>query len=285
MQEIAPHIFIETAYPGVTLGAIAWPHGLILVDSPYRPDDVRLWRATLLTMSGGVDRILVNLDAHYDRTLGTRLMECTVCGHDRMVQIFHDRPVTFKAQTMESGAEWELTNGLGNVRWAPPEITFSDALDLFWDDKLLRLLHRPGPAPEAIWLEVPEAKVVFVGDCVTPNFPPFLAAAELPQWLALLVRLMAPEYQGYAILSGRDGLVTQEDIRRQYEYFSNLSDLLAKAIEARSGVEELESSVPELLKPFDVPLEKAELYQTRLKWGLQHYYSAHSHAKSPVTYE
>jgi len=28
MQEIAPHIFIETAYPGVTLGAIVVAHGL-----------------------------------------------------------------------------------------------------------------------------------------------------------------------------------------------------------------------------------------------------------------
>jgi len=65
MQEIAPHIFIETAYPGVTLGAISWPHGLILVDSPYRTDDVRVWRTSLLNMSGGIDRILVNLDAHF----------------------------------------------------------------------------------------------------------------------------------------------------------------------------------------------------------------------------
>ena len=29
MQEIANHVFIETQYPGVTLGAIGRKHGLI----------------------------------------------------------------------------------------------------------------------------------------------------------------------------------------------------------------------------------------------------------------
>ena len=41
MQEISPKVFIETSYPGVTLGAIDWTHGLILVDAPFRPEDIR----------------------------------------------------------------------------------------------------------------------------------------------------------------------------------------------------------------------------------------------------
>ncbi|MEN6570356.1 MAG: hypothetical protein ABFD24_00770 [Anaerolineaceae bacterium] len=285
MQEIAPHTFIETAYPGVTLGAISWPHGLILVDAPYRPDDVRLWRSTLLNMSGGVDRILVNLDAHFDRTLGTRLMECTVCGQEKMVQIFHDRPMTFKSQAVESGAEWELTNGLGSIRWSPPEISFSNSLNIYWDGNPMHLLHHPGPAPEAIWLELPNESVVFVGDCVTPNFPPFLANAELSEWMALLVRLLAPEFQNYTVVSGRGGVVTREDIQKQYDYLALVHDIVMKALEARSGVEELENALPALLAPFDIPAEKSELCRTRLKWGLQHYYANHSRSKNPVTYE
>jgi len=285
MQEIAPHIFIETAYPGVTLGAISWPHGLILVDSPYRPDDVRVWRTSLLNMSGGIDRILVNLDAHFDRTLGTRLMECTVCGHDRMAQIFRDRPMTFKAQALESGAEWELTNVLGSIRWAPPEITFSDQLNVFWDGNPMHLVHRPGPTEEAIWLDLPNEKVVFVGDCVTPNMPPFLANAEISAWLQLLIRLLAPEYQGYTIISGRGGMVNHTDIQGQYDYLSNVSEILTRAIEAHSGVDELDSALPGLLEPFEIPAEKVELYLARLKWGLQHYYIAHSRTRNPITYE
>ena len=285
MQEIAPQVYLETSYPGVTLGAISWPHGLILVDAPYRPDDVRMWRATLLNMSGGVDRLLVNLDAHFDRTLGTRMMECTVCGHEKMAQILRDRPVTFKTQASESGAEWEMTNGLGSVRWAPPEITFSERLNIFWDGNPMHLEHHPGPAHEAIWIDLPNEKVVFVGDAVTPGFPPFLANAYLPQWLAALDLLLSPEYQNYSVVSGRRGVIFRDDILRQADYLRSVSHLLSEAVESRSGVDELEAAVPGLLKPFDIPAEKADLYATRLKWGLQHYYSAHVRPKNPITYE
>ena len=134
MQELAQHVYIETAYAGVTLGAINWSHGLILIDCPFRAEDVRSWRSALLNLGGGVDRLLINLDAHLDRTLGTRSMDCTVLGHDKMAGVFRNRPVTFKAQGSETGAEWELYNGLGSIRWAPPEITFTDQMVIHWDN-------------------------------------------------------------------------------------------------------------------------------------------------------
>ena len=34
MQEIAPQVFIERDFPGVTLGIIHWPMGTILIDAP-----------------------------------------------------------------------------------------------------------------------------------------------------------------------------------------------------------------------------------------------------------
>ena len=149
MQELAPHVYIETAYAGVTLAAINWSHGLILVDAPFRAEDTRSWRSALLNLSGGVDRLLINLDAHFDRTLGTRGMDCTVVGHEKAALVFRNRPVTFKAQGNETGADWELCNGLGSIRWAPPEITFSERMMIHWDNKPLILNTTPArpPAP------------------------------------------------------------------------------------------------------------------------------------------
>ena len=62
MQELAENIYIEDEYAGVTLGAINLPHGLIQIDAPPSPEDSRTWRATLLNLGGGVERVLVNLD-------------------------------------------------------------------------------------------------------------------------------------------------------------------------------------------------------------------------------
>ena len=285
MQEIAPHVFIETGYPGVTLGAIAWPHGLILVDAPFRADDVRLWRTTLLNMSGGVDRILVNLDAHFDRTLGTRLMECTVAGHEKMVQVFRDRPVTFKAQTVETGAEWELYNSLGAVRWAPPEITFSDSINLFWDGAPVLLEYHPGPSPEAIWLKLPNEKIVFVGDTVVPNAPPFLFCAVISEWLAAIDLLLSPEYSGYIVVSGRGGLVTVNDIQRQAGFLQEVDDIIQRACDDKLPADELDHFIPDLLNQFEIPAGKREHYWMRLKYGLLHYYNTHSKLRSSAQCE
>ncbi len=45
MKTISENIYIEDQYPGVTLGVINMPHGLIQVDAPPAPEDGRAWRA------------------------------------------------------------------------------------------------------------------------------------------------------------------------------------------------------------------------------------------------
>jgi hypothetical protein len=76
MQQIDQSIYIENSYPGVTVGAILFPLGTILIDAPLRAEDARGWLNLLYNLGGKPNRMLVNLDAHPDRTLGARSMEC-----------------------------------------------------------------------------------------------------------------------------------------------------------------------------------------------------------------
>ena len=105
-----------------------------------------------MSLSGGPERLLVNLDAHPDRTLGARAMDCTVIAHERTALAFRNRPNTFKAQGDETGANWEAIPGLGSVRWAPPEISFSDQLSLHWGENPVCLEHHAGPTAGAMWV-------------------------------------------------------------------------------------------------------------------------------------
>ena len=276
MQEIASRVFIENSFPGVTLGAINWPHGLIQIDAPFRPEDVRTWRAELVSMSGGVDRILINLDAHFDRTLGSRLVECMILGHEKMAQIFHDRPITFKAQSIETGADWELYNGIGSIRWAAPEITFSDRLEIYWDVNPMILEYHPGPSTGSIWVTLPVEKVVFLGDAVVPDAPPFLASADIPAWKETLALLSTPAYKNFTLVSGRGGLVTMEQVKEQVHFLDKVETHLAKLNE-KNDAAELDRSISQLLKSFDVPADKAAHYALRLRWGLTHYINHHNH--------
>jgi hypothetical protein len=116
MQSVADNVYIEDHYLGVTLGVIQQSRGLIQVDAPPSPEDSRSWRGALMSLSGGPDRLLVNLDAHPDRTLGARAMDCTVIAQEKTAQVFRSRPTTFKAQGTETGADWETIAGLHRAR-------------------------------------------------------------------------------------------------------------------------------------------------------------------------
>ncbi len=275
MQEITHKVFIENSYLGVTLGAINLPHGLLLVDAPPRPEDVRSWRASLLNLGGSVDRLLVNLDAHTDRTLGVRAMECTVLAHEKTAQVFRNRPTAFKSQDVETGADWELCNGLGSIRWAPPEITFTHRMAIYWDDQPVIIEHHPGSHLGAIWVEVPEEKVCFVGDAILPNQPPFLASGDLPEWLASLELLLSPAYQDTLLIGGRTGLVTREQVRDQINFMRLVESHLKALAGQKASPEATASLIPELLKGFDFPEQRQEQYTQRLKWGLFYYFSRH----------
>ncbi len=273
MQEIAPHVYIENGYPGVTLGAVNWPHGLILIDAPFLPDDIRSWRSGLLNLGGGVDRMLVNLDAQYDRTLGTRLVECTVAGHEAMAEVFKTRPVTFKPQTAETGADWELYNGIGTVRWLAPEITFRHRLEIHWDGNPIVLESHPGPSNGSIWVVLPHERIIFLGDAILPNQPPFLANADIPAWLETLHLLLTPEYRNFLLVSGRGGLIATDQIRVQMKFLEKTAQQLEKLAEKKAPAEETEKLAINLMKSFNPPKGLTEHYERRLKWGLHHYYT------------
>jgi cyclase len=278
MQAIAKDIYIEDGYPGVTLGVISLAHGLLQIDAPPSPEDARMWRAALLSLGGGSERLLVNLDAHPDRTLGARAMDCTVVVHEKTAQVFRSRPNTFKAQGEDTGADWENIPGLGNVRWVLPEITFSHQMTLHWDENAPIILeNHPGPSLGATWVILPEEKVVFIGDAVLNNQPPFLASADIPAWLETLKLLLSSSYRGWLVVSGRGGLVNVDAIRAQRDYLEQVLHKIEKLAKKKHAPEGIENLVAPLLNPFKIPANRQQKYAQRLRYGLSHYYSRHYH--------
>jgi len=271
MQEIAPLVFIEKDYPGVTLGLINWKRGLILIDAPFRPDDIRLWRSSMQEQASSLDHLLISLDDHYDRTLGSRQIECTVIGHEKLSQLFKDRPVNIRPQGIETGAEWELHNALGNIRWSAPEITFNEHLEVHWDDKTLLLDAHYGPSQAAIWVTLPVEKVIFIGDAVMPNAVPFLANADLEKWMETLNLLLKPVYRSYIIVSGRGGLISTNDIKNQLKTLQKIDNLIEKLANKPLRNEDIQKSANNILKQCGVP-KAVELHHIqRARWGLAQY--------------
>ena len=271
MQEITKNIHIEDQFPGVTLGVIVNQRGLIQIDAPPSPEDARSWRAALMNLGGGMERVLVNLDAHPDRTLGARAMDCTVIAQEKTADTFRTRPSTFKAQGEETGSDWESISGLGSVRWSPPEISFLNQMTLHWSESPVLLEHHAGPTNGSIWVRLPEEKIVFVGDAVLKNQPPFLAGSNLSAWLSALDLLLGAEYKGYTIISSRGGVVTTNIIKTQFDLLKHIHDKLDKITTKKPNPAATEKLVISLLTWFKAPAARQKQFAQRLRYGLLHY--------------
>lgn len=274
MQQIKPSIYIETAYLGVTLGAMIYSHGVVMIDSPLRPEDARSWRSALLNQRGGSNRLLVTLDDHLDRTLGARALECTIIAHQKTAQVFHNRPNVFKGHSIESGAEWETYDDVIGTRWATPDITFTDRMVLHWGGPEILLEHHPGPTPGSIWVLSTQEEVAFVGDAVMSNQPPFLANADLQIWIEDL-DLLLKKYRNFSIFSGRGGLVKQEEIRAQQKYLKSILRGFERLAKRNAPPEATETLIPKLLSAMEFSPAFEEQYNQRLRAGLYQYYIRH----------
>lgn len=276
MQELTTGIFYEDTFPGVTLGALCLSRGTLLVDAPLRVEDGRAWRAALLNRGAGIDRLLINLDCHPDRTIGARTLECPVVAHELVAQVFRTRPPTFKGQGLEMGAEWETCTDLGSSRWASPDITFTDRLDFHWGAPELYVASHPGPAPGASWVVLPSDRLAFIGDAVPVAQPPFLAEADIPAWLETLEQLLSSKYRSYTFISGRGGPVAVEEIRALRGLLKKVDKKLTALWNNNAPVEEAIKLVPTLMEDYDPPRSRVELYTQRLRYGIERYYNRHS---------
>jgi cyclase len=272
MQSIERGIFYENAYLGVTLGALVFPHGVILIDAPLRGEDTRSWRSALINQRGGPNRLMVNLDAHPDRTLGTRALDCTIVAHQKTAQVFRNRPTIFKGQSMESGADWETYTDAIGMRWASPDITFTQRMSLHWGGPEIVLEHHAGPTPGAIWVAIPEAHVVYVGDAVVLNQPPFLAYADLEAWLEGL-DLLSSSFRDYVIVSGRGGPAVGEDVRLQFRILREILDGMETLVKNNATPEDTEELIPSLIAKYSLPSELRDRYVQRLRYGLYQCYA------------
>lgn len=268
MHQLDRGIFYEDAYLGVTLGALVFSHGVISIDAPLRPEDARSWRSVLLNQRGGSNRLIISLDAHPDRTLGTRAFDCPIVAHQKAAQVFRNRPTIFKGQSAEGGAVWESYTDAIGMRWAAPDVTFTDALSLHWGGPEVVLEYHPGPAPGAIWVVIPQAGVVFCGDAVVINQPPFLAHADLEGWLQNL-ELLQSQYSGYLLVSGRGGLATAEHVQLQQKVLQQVLAAFEAINRKNASPETLTRLASDLLSNYRFPAEMHEIYLQRLRTGLQ----------------
>jgi glyoxylase-like metal-dependent hydrolase (beta-lactamase superfamily II) len=273
MHEIKPGIYYEETYPGVTIGAILLPRGMIFIDAPLRPEDSHRWKTTLLNRSQGtIHKIVICLDDHPDRTIGAKSLDCPVVTHREAAKTIQDQSAMYRGQIPDSGPSWERYSDSSGMQRMIPDITFTDKMLFHWGDDPVILEHHPGPRPGSSWIILPEQKIVFIGDAVVLNSPPFLGKANLEVWIETLDILLRPKFRDYVIISGRGGPVTVDDIKDLKKSFRKIHRRIDKLASRRASVEDVIALADKFLDEFTFLKRNRGFFLQRLQLGLSQYY-------------
>lgn len=275
MQEISPNIFLDTNALWMVTGVIRTEEGSVLVDSPMRQDETRTWRSGTAHMVTGDPRFLISLDTNYDRVISSKGTKCIT-----LAQTYSCRSSKGKGTGNRCNEDQPIfgeshDSSLGVGRWVPPEVLFLEDLQLHLGSFEIKLEYHGGSNVAGTWVILPKAKVVFVGDTVLVDQPPFLAYADLAVWEEDLKELASRAYKGYQIVSSRSGLVTQEQVRAMGRLIAYIHNLIKPLEESRAELDSFYQIIPKILKKFEVLPIYNELYYNRLRWGLTTWYEQH----------
>lgn len=268
MKKITDIILIEDDFPGCTIGALALPYGMIQIDAPPSPEDVRVYRASMMGMKTGAERILINLDSHLDRSLGAKLMECPIVMHEKTAELIKSRPNNVKLQNEDTGSDWESVNGIGNVRWAPPEITYTTDMALHWSDTPVFLTHKPGCNPGATWVDVPSENVIFIGDLVVKHQPAFYGQSDLSLWIKVVEELLRTRKER-TIISGRGGELKIADLEKHIDTLTKARKILDPVMGEGLSIEKMEKIADKIFALEDYPQKYHNKYQQRVRYGIK----------------
>jgi len=271
MRTVASGVYLDSKFPGVSVGAVASHGRLLLIDAPIRIEDARDWISQL--GEKGKPRSMVLLDHHPDRVLGARGLDLPILAHDETRLVMNAWPDTFKGGARPIGAEADRLKRISGVSKAVPDLTFSNEMSLHLEGREIILLHRPGPTRGAIWVVVPDARVVFIGDAVWLDEPAYLGDADLAAWQKTLQQAARGPYKAFTLVSSRDGVIERKALGQMSAWLARVEQRLRKVKPRPDLTEATASLASALLRSYKIPSTRREHAHLRLQVGLERLYT------------
>jgi cyclase len=222
VQEVSDGIFAYIQPDGSwflnNTGFIVGRGGVVSIDTTSTERRTRDYLAAIRRVSDRPVRTLINTHHHGDHTHGNCLLPlATIIGHPLCRQEILNTPLP-PPSTIWPAPDW------GNLRHAPPFVTFDDQLTVWVDDVRVEL-HYIGSAAHTtndVFAWIPERSVLFTGDLVFVGGTPFVPMGSVAGSLAAIERLRA---LGAATLVPGHGPVTgPEALDPVADYLSFVQD-------------------------------------------------------------
>jgi cyclase len=255
IREIAPNVFVETEFHGANVGFIITGEGVILIDTPMLPDDASLWLSEIKRRTDQEIVYIVNTDHHRAHIVGNQYFPtATVIAHEfawknmksygdsfrtRLLNLYRDR-------IPKAASEWEK-----HLEIVLPEITFTDRLLLFKGDKEIHLIPLGGHTPATTVAYLPQDKLLFAGDLVITDRPPFLSQGDTKEWLKALRYLRKLRWD--ILIPGHGELTGEEATQNMSEFLRLVRRRVRSAYRAGLSKTETARGLRYLLNHWPIP--------------------------------
>ena len=269
MIQLAPDIYIETRFLGVTLGVILSDEAVLCVNAPTLPADARQWREELAQLTAAPIQYVIQQSHQLDYMLGNYAFDAPVLSSEAAAEKMRGYPETFRNQFSLSGADYEQVTDLGGTRLLGPQVTCTRQLTLYLKRREVRLLHAPGPDSSTLWVILPGEHILFAGDSVAAARPPVFAECRPDDWLASLDLLRKGPYRQYRVVPGRGRPVEPADLTRLSRFIREARRRVERVRERGKQRSDVATLVPDFLDYWQVPPEQRERMRLRLQLGLE----------------
>jgi hypothetical protein len=311
METIGANVFVETVYPGVNVGCIVGDEIAICIDTPMLPGEAQRWMTLIRSWGAEFARYVVYTNGQSERVLGTQYLICgketprvesilssrqtsrhrrlpfqqsampmtpkpgrgggggTVVAHRlAWVQVKEICTDSFKQSMVDTYGDRDPD--MVNLEVILPQITFDEQIKLYANDLTITLL---GAASGALWVWLPEQRVLFVGDMVVAGTHPPLSFFDIHEWLLALDRLrQEPQFQDATLVSGRGPLCDASATEPLTDYLRLVCDKTQRVFRAGRPKAELNGVAAELVSLYPVPNGHRERVQRQIKLALDDLY-------------
>ena len=216
-------------------GFITGDSGVIAIDTCFTEARTKALLEAIRSVSDRPIRTLVNTHQHGDHTNGNyQLPAATIIGHELCRQGMLEMGLpTVNPNPMYSGVQW------GNLRLAPPFVTFEDKLTIYSDDLKIDMRYvGPAHTTNDIIAWIPERKLLFAGDLLFNGGTPFVMMGSVAGSLRALEQLRAIPAE--TIVPGHGAVCGPELIDDMVAYLRWVQDLARRGFE--KGLTPLEAA-------------------------------------------
>ena len=272
VQKIEGRTFVETEFQGANVSCVVTEQGLVLIDVPYFPEDVRCWRQELSNISDKDVAYVINTDHHFDHALGSAIFSQNVVAHQLARQemfqrdgMMQDMMIAMHGQTYPG----EIAEIL-KYPMMPPRITFSNRMMLHLGDATFELIHVGGHSKATSVVYLLEDKILFSGDTVETDRHPYKGQAHFGDWINAIKTVLSIDID--VIVPGHGAICDRDEAQRMLVYFQTMYDRV-KALRAQGlSKEQTIEKCRDLLSYYTIEPGMEERMRIRFDEGIDRLY-------------